>query len=292
VQAAFIEAWGVLASAYGADPTVAGFDLLNEPGFGETAPATTSLLLGRFYDRAIAAIRAEGAPQIVFIEPSILWSGMGFDTGPASRFTADTNIAFSPHLYAESITIDASLGLTPIVGMERQFGLGERAAGDYDTALWSGEYGFWGDQENRESQLARYAALEDKYRIGGAYWVWKQACGDPQNGVQDIGDGLVIQDCASGNFSGTNDGLLDILSRSYPQSAPGIVTSLDSHGSKMVLAGSAGEHSCGLKVWVPGDAKPSPSVTGITDMTITEVDGGWVIAGCAEGEYSLSTLGG
>ena len=153
VQAAFVEAWAVLASAYGAEPTVAGFDLLNEPGFGETAPATTSLLLGRFYDRAIAAIRAAGAPQIVFIEPSILWSGMGFDTGPAAGFTSDTNIVFSPHLYAESITIDASLGLTPIVGMERQFGLGERAAGDYDTALWSGEYGFWGDQESRESQL-------------------------------------------------------------------------------------------------------------------------------------------
>ena len=102
----------------------------------------------------------------------------------------------------------------------------------------------------------------------------------------------MIQDCASGNFSGTNDGLLDILSRSYPQSAPGTVTSLDSHGSKMVLTGHAGERSCGLKVWVPGDAKPSPAVTGITDMTITEVDGGWIIAGCAEGEYSLSTLGG
>ena len=260
VQAAFIEAWGVLASAYGADPTVAGFDLLNEPGFGETAPATTSLLLGRFYDRAIAAIRAEGAPQIVFIEPSILWSGMGFDTGPASRFTA-TPISSSRRISMRSPSRSTHRwALRPSWGWSGN--LGSANAPQAITTPHSGRAstGFGAIRKTASPSLRATPRSRIKYRIGGAYWVWKQACGDPQNGVQDIGDGLVIQDCASGNFSGTNDGLLDILSRSYPQSAPGTVTSLDSHGSKMVLAGSAGEHSCGLKVWVPGDAKPSPSV--------------------------------
>lgn len=291
VQSALVDTWGVLAEAFADEPTVAGFDLLNEPGFGETAPATTSRQLGRFYSAAIAEIRGAGAGQIVFMEPSILWSGLGFDTGPAAGFTDDPNIVFAPHLYAESITMDASLGIPPIVGMERQFGLGERAATSYDAPLWSGEYGFWGDTENRVSKLTRYAALEDEYRIGGAYWVWKQACGDPQNGIQDIGDGLIVQDCASGEFSGTNEPLLEILSRAYPQAAPGHVTSLTADGATIALAGTASGRSCGLKVWVPGDAEPAPEVSGITDLDVTAAGGGWVVTGCAEGDYSLTNKG-
>ena len=115
IQSAFVETWGKLAGEFADEPAVAGFDLLNEPGFGETAPVTTSFQLGRFYDRAIEAIRAAGAPQIVFAEPSILWSGLGFDSGPPPGFTDDANIVFSPHLYSESITMDRSLGLPPIV---------------------------------------------------------------------------------------------------------------------------------------------------------------------------------
>ena len=121
VQSAFVETWGKLAGEFADEPAVAGFDLMNEPGFGETAPVTTSFLLGRFYDRAIDEIRAAGAPQIVFAEPSILWSGLGFDSGPPAGFTDDPNIVFSPHLYSESITMDRSLGLPPIVSMARQF---------------------------------------------------------------------------------------------------------------------------------------------------------------------------
>ena len=87
VQASLVATWAKLAALFHDEPAVAGYDLLNEPGFGETAPVTTSFLLGRFYDRAIDAIRAEGAPQIVFVEPSILWSGLGFDSGPTPGFT-------------------------------------------------------------------------------------------------------------------------------------------------------------------------------------------------------------
>ena len=184
--------------------------------------------------------------------------------------------------------MDASLGIPPIVGMERQFGLGERQAETYGTALWSGEYGFWGDSENRVSKLTRYEALEDEYRIGGAYWVWKQACGDPQNGIQDIGDGLMIQDCATGAFSGTNEPLLEILSRAYPRSAPGVVTSLTASGAAISLEGTTEARACGLEVWVPGSVEPVPTVTGVSELNVAAVGGGWLVTGCAEGDYSLT----
>ncbi|MWB97750.1 glycoside hydrolase family 5 protein, partial [Agromyces seonyuensis] len=287
IQSALVETWGELAAVFADEPAVAGYDLLNEPGFGETAPVTTSLLLGRYTDRAIESIRVAGAPQIVFIEPSILWSGLGFDSGPAADFTDDANIVFAPHLYAESITMDRSLGIPPIADMERQFLLAERAADAYDAPLWSGEYGYWGDTADRVERLERYAALEDEHRIGSAYWVWKQACGDPQNGAQDIGDGLMVQDCATDEFA-PNDALLDILSRAYPRSAPGRLTSLTADGASIALTGTTDERTCGLDVWIPGDAEPDVEVEHVDDLEVAAVEGGWRVTGCAEGEYSLT----
>ncbi|WP_394551887.1 glycoside hydrolase family 5 protein [Agromyces sp. MMS24-JH15] len=288
VRSALADTWGRLAERYRDEPVVAGFDLMNEPGFGETAPITTSYLLGRFYDDAIREIRAAGAPQIVFIEPSILWSGLGFDSGPPADFTADRNIAFSPHLYAESLTMDRSLGIPPIVGMERQFDLAERVADAYDAPLWSGEYGYWGDQADVDARLARYAVIEDEHRLGSAYWVWKQACGDPQNGIGPTGNGLMVQNCESGGDAPPRDDLLQILSRAYPRSAPGALTALSADGATIELAGTTEARSCGLEVWLPGDAEPEVTVAGITDLELGEVTGGWIATGCADGEYSLS----
>ena len=291
VQASLVATWAKLAALFHDEPAIAGYDLLNEPGFGETAPVTTSFLLGRFYDRAIAAIRAEDAQQIVFIEPSILWSGLGFDSGPTPGFTSDRNIVFSPHLYAESITMDRSLGLPPIVSMERQFELATRAADSYGVPLWSGEYGYWGDDADRVAHLTRYAHLEDEYILGSAYWVWKQACGDPQGGIGDMTDSLMRQDCTTGDDAPARDDLLEILSRAYPRSAPGVLTSLKAEGADVDLAGTADDHSCGLDVWVPGTAEPDVRATGISDIETTAVPGGWSVTGCADGDYTLSTNG-
>ena len=288
---AFVATWAKLAAAFRDEPAVAGFDLLNEPGFGETAPVTTSFLLGRFYDRAIDAIRAEGAPQIVFIEPSILWSGLGFDSGPTPGFTTDTNLVFSPHLYAESITMDRSLGLPPIVSMERQFELATRAADSYGMPLWSGEYGYWGDDADRVQRLTRYADLEDEYILGSAYWVWKQACGDPQGGINDMTDSLMRQYCATGDDAPARDDLLEILSRAYPRSAPGVLTSLDRRGSGCRARrhhGRRGLRTRGVDSRLDGAGRQT---TGVTEVETTAVAGGWSVTGCAEGDYTLSTNG-
>ena len=289
VQTALVETWGKLAEVFRDEPAIAGYNLLNEPGFGETAPVTTSYLLGRYSDRAIQAIRAAGAPQIVFVEPSILWSGLGFDSGPPPGFTNDRNIVFAPHLYAESLTMDRSLGIPPIVGMARQFDLAQRVADSYGAPLWSGEYGYWGDEQDVVERLTRYAALEDAHLLGSAYWVWKQACGDPQNGIGPTGNGLMVQDCETGGDAAPRHDLLQILSRAYPQSAPGVLTALDAVGSRLSLAGTVEERTCGLEVWVPGDAEPQLSVSGITDVDTTAVPGGWRVTGCADGDYTLST---
>jgi endoglycosylceramidase len=289
VQTALVETWGKLAAKFKNEPTVAGYNLLNEPGFGETAPVTTSYLLGRYSDRAIDAIRGAGSEQIVFVEPSILWSGLGFDAGPPPGFTDDYNYVFSPHLYAESLTMDRSLGIPSIVGMARQFVLAERVADSYGVPLWSGEYGYWGDTDWVVDSLHRYSELEDAHIIGSAYWVWKQACGDPQNGIGDTGNGLMVQDCKTGGDGAPRSDLLEILGRAYPRSAPGVLTSLSAEGAELELAGVAAENGCGLEVWVPGSSEPTVDASGITNVETTKVPGGWSVTGCAEGKYTLTT---
>jgi hypothetical protein len=289
IQTALATTWGKLAAVFKDEPMVAGYNLLNEPGFGETAPVTTSYQLGRFSDRAIQQIRAAGAEQIVFVEPSILWSGLGFDSGPTPGFTSDRNIVFAPHLYAESLTMDRALGIPPIVGMPRQFELAQRVADSYGAPLWSGEYGYWGDQEWVVDSLTRYAVLEDQHLLGSAYWVWKQACGDPQNGIGPTGNGLMVQDCETGDDAPPRDDLLEILSRAYPRFAPGALTFLTATGPELDLAGTTPSRGCGLEVWVPGATEPQVDGTGITDVELTEVPGGWSVTACAEGDYTLTT---
>ncbi|HEY1105571.1 MAG TPA: cellulase family glycosylhydrolase, partial [Agromyces sp.] len=297
IQTALARTGGELAGEFADEKSVAGFDLLNEPGFGETAPVTTSKQNGEFSAKAIAAIREAGAPQIVFVEPSILWSGLGFDSGPARGFTDDLNVAFSPHLYAESITMDASLGLPTIVSTERQFELGQRVADELGMPMWSGEYGYWGDDDATAAHLERYAAEEDRRMLGSAYWVWKQACGDPQNGIGEFGNGLLSEVCATGEEAPRKDHLLGILSRAYPQEAPGLLTSLHAGVSgeadaaaTMSLTGSVATATCGLQVWVPGSIEPTVESTGLGDIAVDEVPGGWKLTGCADGgDYALST---
>ncbi|NLG45660.1 cellulase family glycosylhydrolase [Gordonia sp. (in: high G+C Gram-positive bacteria)] len=287
IQDHLVRAWGRIGEEFGNDPAVAGFDLLNEPGFGESAPVTTTVLLGRFYGRAIDALRDAGARQLVFFEPSLLWSGMAFEATVPADFTRDGNIVFAPHLYAESITMDRSLGLPPFVGIERGFELAARAAERLGVPLWSGEYGYWGD--DRIGRLARYAATEDEFRIGGVYWVWKQSCGDPQNGIGPIGDGLIPQDCATGEFRAPDREVIDILSRAYPRRTPGRLESLTSQGRTMSITGSGDQQGCELEVWVPGAGAPKISSTGVTDVRVRALGTGHLVTGCATGGFELAT---
>lgn len=92
---------------------------------------------------------------------------------------------FSPHLYNESIALDRSGTLTLV---ERGFALAEAAAGCYGAALWAGEWGWFGDPASDGPEAARYAPAEDAHRAGGAWWVWRQACGAPHT----LGDGGAV----------------------------------------------------------------------------------------------------
>src|SRR5205085_359346 len=98
IQAALVRTWARLAAAFAADPTVAGYDLLNEPHPGYAPGPTAATLLGDYYGRAIGAIRAAergvagGFAHVVFFEPNVEWSATATTATPPPSFTDDTGI--------------------------------------------------------------------------------------------------------------------------------------------------------------------------------------------------------
>ncbi|WP_051275045.1 cellulase family glycosylhydrolase [Cellulomonas sp. URHD0024] len=294
IQKELVRTWATVAAAFADEPAVAGYDLFNEPGIGATPPVSSGLLLGRYYDAAITAIReaestSGGFAHLAFFEPSVLWSGLGFDVTPPPGFTSDTQLVFSPHPYSESITLDQSLGLT-IASIERNLTMSAEAARSYGAALWLGEWGWFGDPDVDGAKVQRFVGAQDRLGVGGAFWVWRQGCGSPETGDDATSSGnLVSVDCATGELTPPPAGFAEPLSRAYPQAFPGRLDSLMSGGAGLTFRASVDDPdiNCRLDVWVPGDASPVVSTVGVTGVETTKVDGGWRVTGCATGRYTV-----
>jgi len=95
IQGHLVDVWQRLGEEFAAEPAVAGYDLLNEPGFGPGVD-DTNIAMAAFYGRAIEAIRAgeaavpDSTPHLVFFEPAILWSGLGDAPVPNRSATIPT----------------------------------------------------------------------------------------------------------------------------------------------------------------------------------------------------------
>jgi hypothetical protein len=190
--------------------------------------------------------------------------------------------------------MDQSLGIT-LVSVERGFALAEQQAKAYGMPLWAGEWGWFGSNVPQNgAMMRRFAAAEDRAMIGDAFWVWKQACGSPESDqhANEVGN-LVGVDCATGRDLPPAGAVLSVLSRAYPQDAPGTLTRLVSgpEDSSLSLAGTAPARAsgtaCTLSVWYPGKTKPTPNAHGVARLTERQVPGGWLVSGCATGSYRL-----
>jgi hypothetical protein len=289
----FAAAWGTLAHAFAGDTAVAGYDLLNEPGPGNSPGVTSAPLLGRLYQQAITGIRAAesgsgGFHHLVFFEPSILWSGLGLDVTPPAGFSTDPGLVFSPHLYSQSITMDQGLGVT-LVTIEQGYALAERTAAAYGVPLWSGEWGWFGSQAAVGGPFDKFLNAQNAGQLGSAIWVWKKACGDPQSSPGDTAEGGInLYSCRTGKDLPSPAFQTTALDQAYPRSAPGRLTALSSSPTGVDLR-LAGAGTGVLDVWIPGTGKPTGSSTGLRGVTITaQAGGGWRLSAHAAGAYSLN----
>ena len=293
IQTHLVRTWQRLARDFATSPTVAGYDLLNEPGFGTRSGADVRGL-GRFYGRTIKAIRAAerragGFEHIVFFEPGVLWSALGSTATPTS-FTRDRNIVFAPHIYAEGISPNS---------IESGFASAAATAAQYGVTVWVGEWGFFSsDPEDDADKLDRYTDALDDYGWGGAWWVWKQACGNPHvinspGGTPNpISQSLVRYTCPDETAHAPAPAYAEPLSRPLPRAIPGRITTLRSDGRRgaLVLAGarSAAADRCALRVFVPRVwAGKRVRVQGIDRLRRHRQHGNVVLSGCVHDRFRL-----
>lgn len=294
IQTHLVETWGRLAEDFAADPAVAGYDLLNEPGFGLEMTANSTTDLGAFYGRAIQAIRAGeraggGFSHIVFYEPNVMWSALGSSSVPTD-FTQDRNLVFAPHIYAESLSWNS---------IPAGFAAARSVAEDAGVTVWGGEWGFWPEHPSEASdEIERYAAAEDAAAYGGAWWDWKQACGDPHvahapDGVTDPVSGSLHRfSCPDQTDLGIDPAFGDVLTRPVPRAVPGRIKSLTSDGrtGDLVLTGvlTKDAQRCGLRVFVPARfADEKVRVDGIWNVQRRVRQGNVVLRGCVADTFRL-----
>lgn len=157
-QATMIALWSEIARRYKDEPTIAGYDLLNEPNWGfqdkqdkggcrETANAP----LRDLYERTIRAIRAIDTNHMLIIEGNC-WGNNYAGVLPVD----DRNTALSFHKYWTPTTQES---IEPFLKLREQ----------YNMPLWNGESG-----ENNNDWYARAVALQEKNGIGWSWWPLKK----------------------------------------------------------------------------------------------------------------------
>ena len=298
VQNELIKTWAAIATEFADDPAVAGYDLFNEPNWGLDSH-TGGARFGAFTQKATAAIRTAeqavsgGTSHIVFFEPVVIYPNDG-TTLPADT-VSDPNMVFAPHNYAESIDPGT---------IEQKFATVAATARTYGTTFWIGEYGWFDATADNAAKAVRYAAAEDQYRVGGTWWQWKQACGDPHSVGQAGGTPAdqIIQYTRNGCPGDVDQGVIaewkPAMTRAYPRSAPGLLTSLSSNPTTGALAvsgtlGAAGggpDPEASLDLWIPDRGHGPPTITGsgLGAIDLQTVPGGFRALIAVTGDYTAT----
>ena len=146
-----IDLWARIARHYRNNPTILGYDLLNEPipnypGYEELHPE-----LERLYKRIAQAIRAVDAHHTL-IFGGAEWDGNFSVFGPPF----DSNVIYQLHQYWMKVDDNTLAKFTAF-------------RDKYHVPIWLGESG-----ENTDEWVASYRGLLEKNNIGWAFWPYKK----------------------------------------------------------------------------------------------------------------------
>ncbi len=180
-QDRFVALWEEFARRYHNNPTIAGYNVMNEPvtntPFGRFTGEYTSNweIINRVYRRVVSAIRAIDPKTIIFLEGDYFSSRFSGLDEPFAE-----NLAYSSHNYTAAGFGPGSYpgnfgGLTWDLGKQEELFLnheGMRYARAHNVPLWVGEFGsaYNGPANENEDRLQ---ALDDQIEVFGrhrAHW--------------------------------------------------------------------------------------------------------------------------
>jgi len=293
IRTRYAQMVGHVARRFARVRSVVGYDVMNEPN-AFTGPQRDGL--AALYADTVAEIRAAEAGtngrKIVFFEPSVAWSDLGFGTTPP--FTDDDQIAFAPHIYRGGITD----GPIPPEDFARARN---------DAATFGGApvlIGEWGGDPRRaidvnDGYFEKHQALQDEYRFSATLWTWRESCGDPHKagdvraGRDPYVWGEFEVDCPSNTVSGGRQPVIDHLTRGWVRAAPGKLGTMTWDTERGVLRadGSGAAPRTKLVAFWPSRLHGTPRAegSGLSRIRTQPAWGGtYVVARADGGDWSLT----
>lgn len=239
-----MQTWRAVAERFAGEPAVAGYDLLNEPNPGYVAQGAEAATIGRFYQRAVDAIRQVDRRHMIFVEPTVVRSA----ASPAivmPPMPLDGNLAYAPHIYRDQSGAEASDWEHWHAWLEAL------TAGT--LPIWIGEFPML-DREGGEGYNRTFPERAEAALVGWSHWVWKETCGNPHHGYGGVPpSSLHVYDCEREVFTGLKESRVPHLVRAYPLFAPGRLTELAFSVATKRFAAAAADAPAGaeLRVFVP-----------------------------------------
>ncbi len=152
--------WARLAAEFRNEPTVAAYDLINEP-MGTPNPATLHLVYGRL----IAAIRKVDPAKPVIIDDGY----RGFDTTPHADAAGWTQVAYSLHRY----NFDAKKEADHHEKLKQELPKLLELQGYRNAPVYIGEFNL--EPHGGPDEIVKYAHTMDAAGLSWAVWTYKTA---------------------------------------------------------------------------------------------------------------------
>jgi endoglycosylceramidase len=192
IQDHLVMVWKNIAVHYANEPTIAGYDLLNEPWvYTSLIPQLNATHVDSFYTRVTEVIRSVDPYHLIFLEPANMNT---FNT------SFDSKIIWAPHFYPWSFAREYR--------PENRTILEADLAAKYETfvlqskrPMWIGEFGAFMSDQSAEHWLADAKSLFERYQVGWAWWAYGSS-----------GSGNPVPDCIKNPKTGVSIILLLAIS--------------------------------------------------------------------------------
>ena len=165
VRTAFGELWDLMVDRHRDRPGVIGFEVLNEPGWGdEDYDEWESGTLPDFYSEMIARIHARAPQMLIF-----------FDATGLDAISAETSLTrpqgdrlvFAPHFYDPTTFLgDGELQVDVAASLQVWSDLGR----DWDLPVLLGEFGIEHDHPQAESHTRAHYEVFDDLAMHATWW--------------------------------------------------------------------------------------------------------------------------